>query len=679
MNEQGTILPIYQATTQFPDEWFADNGKTAAQITTIIQDLIVASENGNYSAFVANIHHVRYDNTPSDPTQVWAKQIWAYAQNNDIPLWSAEMLLDFVKARDASRFDNLTFGSGVLAFDFVPGAARQDLTVMIPANYQGNNLLSVSLNASNQTYSTVTVKGLDYAQFTSPSAGGHVTATYGQDTTSPVISGVQANEISDVSAAIIWQTDEAASSQVEYGTNPANLNQSVTVPGNVTSHVVPLSGLNPLTQYHYRVVSIDRSGKPASVSTVYTFTTGMPRWVETTTADFSDGVLNDTEVTTVVNGEVILGIGSGARDDFTGTTLNTTTWFARNLFGGDPVVSVSDGQATVSSGTYIRTNQTYFQKTLEGLVTLRSGPNAHFGWANTVNAGDDGIADPNWIIFTSSNGVLSARTRLNDGQGTLEEINTVLSGIALDVPHLFKIVWNTDNSVQFWVDGVLKTTHTRNFTEPFRVYITSNSGQSTSADWIRVLGDYASTGGYQSSAFDSGQVTDFDSLIWTGETPSGTAATFETRTSDDGVDWNDWLPVSGGGAIDSPVGQFIQYRAALSTTNTTVTPRIDEVAITYQPAGADTTPPSVTSVVPQNHAGGVSIGTNITINFSEPIDTTSFQATIDGAADFVTTYQNGYRTAVLNPNVDFDPDSLVTVSVSRYGHRSGRESARVGL
>ena len=138
---------------------------------------------------------------------------------------------------------------------------------MIPANHLGNNLLSVSLDGANQTIITETVKGLEYARFTAPSAGGHVTATYGQDTTSPVISGVQANEISDVAATITWQTDEVASSQVEYGTNPANLNLSTTVPGNVTSHVVPLSGLNPLTQYHYRVVSVDRAGNPASVST----------------------------------------------------------------------------------------------------------------------------------------------------------------------------------------------------------------------------------------------------------------------------------------------------------------------------------------------------------------------------------------------------------------------------
>jgi hypothetical protein len=182
---------------------------------------------------------------------------------------------------------------------------------------------------------------------------------------------------------------------------------------------------------------------------------------------------------------------------------------------------VADGQVTVSSATYIRTNQTYFQKSLEGLVTLRSGPNAHFGLADTVNAGDDGIADPHWIIFTYSNGVMSARTRLNDGQGNGGEINTPLPGISPDVPHLFKIVWNPDNTIEFWVDGALKTTHTRNFTQPFRVYITSNSGQSTSADWIRVLGDYASNGGYQSSAFDGGRATDFDSLTWTGETPSG--------------------------------------------------------------------------------------------------------------------------------------------------------------
>jgi len=81
----------------------------------------------------------------------------------------------------------------------------------------------------------------------------------GSDTNPPVISGLQANLVTDRSATIVWTTDEPANTVVEYGTTQSYGNTS----SNglfVTAHTAPLTGLAPSTLYNYRVKSKDGSG-----------------------------------------------------------------------------------------------------------------------------------------------------------------------------------------------------------------------------------------------------------------------------------------------------------------------------------------------------------------------------------------------------------------------------------
>jgi len=73
-------------------------------------------------------------------------------------------------------------------------------------------------------------------------------------------------------AIITWETDELATSQVEYGTTNAygstmSLNEELT-----TSHSVTLTELKPETTYHSRVKSVDEAGNEA-LSDDCTFTT----------------------------------------------------------------------------------------------------------------------------------------------------------------------------------------------------------------------------------------------------------------------------------------------------------------------------------------------------------------------------------------------------------------------
>ncbi len=100
---------------------------------------------------------------------------------------------------------------------------------------------------------------------------GVVVVTGVPDTTPPVISQVAASWVGQTSAIVSWTTNEAADSQVDFGTTPS-YGSSTTDASLITSHALSLTGLLPGTTYHYRVRSKDAAGNPA-ITGDYTFTT----------------------------------------------------------------------------------------------------------------------------------------------------------------------------------------------------------------------------------------------------------------------------------------------------------------------------------------------------------------------------------------------------------------------
>src|SRR4030095_9168528 len=70
------------------------------------------------------------------------------------------------------------------------------------------------------------------------------------DTVPPVISAVAASPAVQ-GATITWTTDEASTSQVEYGLTTSYGSTTVLAPALVTRHSVTISGLTSNTLYHY--------------------------------------------------------------------------------------------------------------------------------------------------------------------------------------------------------------------------------------------------------------------------------------------------------------------------------------------------------------------------------------------------------------------------------------------
>ncbi|MDO8530270.1 MAG: LamG-like jellyroll fold domain-containing protein [bacterium] len=84
-----------------------------------------------------------------------------------------------------------------------------------------------------------------------------------QDTIPPAISNISVTNLTQLTAKIMWLTDELSDSQVEYGLTTSYGNIVVDSPL-VQSHAVSLSNLQSNTQYYYRVKSKDGSGNNAT-------------------------------------------------------------------------------------------------------------------------------------------------------------------------------------------------------------------------------------------------------------------------------------------------------------------------------------------------------------------------------------------------------------------------------
>ncbi|TSC75295.1 MAG: cytochrome C family protein [Parcubacteria group bacterium Gr01-1014_30] len=109
------------------------------------------------------------------------------------------------------------------------------------------------------------------------------------DTTPPVISNIRISTSTFSSVTITWQTDEPATSQVEYG---KTINYGLYSPLSsalATSHVVIITGLEQEITFYFRAISRDAAGNQTFGSQSIFITTNRPRLL----GDFNgDGKVN---------------------------------------------------------------------------------------------------------------------------------------------------------------------------------------------------------------------------------------------------------------------------------------------------------------------------------------------------------------------------------------------------
>ena len=231
--------------------------------------------------------------------------------------------------------------------------------------------------------------------------------------------------------------------------------------------------------------------------------------------------------------------------------------------------------------------------------------NSQYAWFST--AGTGGI-----------NGAQTIYARVREYDHTTVAIET---SAQFNQWHVFKIVW-THGQVDFYVDGVLEATHTDVLiTTPMHAafYKSNNSDSPFYIDWVRVTPYTPASGEYVSPVLDGGlEPTAWLDLQWSGATPTGTSATFATRTGDttvpDGT-WSDWSDVVES-VVTSPAARYAQYRTILATNDPLVSPVIDAVHITHGAPG-DQTGPQVVARDPEAGTVDVPIGAVVTATFDD--------------------------------------------------------------
>jgi phosphodiesterase/alkaline phosphatase D-like protein len=418
-------------------------------------------------------------------------------------------------------------------------------------------------------------------------------------TTPPVISGVTATLApSGLAATVAWTTDETATSVVLYGMDPENLNLTAGIADLVTSHSVPLTGLAAGTTYYYRVRSVDAYGVGATlpVPPAAPLSFGTPQeecFVDATAADFGLGdVGTGTYVEEKADGEVVL--KPALSTDFSGSAL-PSGWVATH-WGSTGGYAVGGGLLSVDS---YRVMPDPFGvgpgHTVEFVATFGTEAYQHIGFGGGgLNAPTDVFNTPPWAIFSTggSGGVLVARTNLGGAEN-----NQTIPGSWLGTPHRYRIAWGA-TQVDFYVDGTLVSTHTVALPGPMRPAISDGVANSAAitVDWLRVT-PFAPSGTFTSRVFSRSTVSMWHAVTWAADLPTGTGLAVGVRTGNTPApdsSWTGFAPVISGQEL-AVHSRYVQYQAALSTSDVLATPALRDLTITCEPYN-DSTAPAITAV-----------------------------------------------------------------------------------
>jgi len=180
-DRNGNLIDVYQATTQMTDE----SGQSYPLNIDTLLDNAVGSM-GYYGVFTANMH-----NDLGTYPGPGANEIVASAQARGIPVVSSLQMLSWLDGRNNSSFGSLAWSGGTLSFNISVATGARNLQAMLPINSNSGTLTSITRGGSPVSFSTQTVKGVQYETFNA--MVGLYQATYGGTIPSVVLSSILVN------------------------------------------------------------------------------------------------------------------------------------------------------------------------------------------------------------------------------------------------------------------------------------------------------------------------------------------------------------------------------------------------------------------------------------------------------------------------------------------------------
>jgi hypothetical protein len=328
--------------------------------------------------------------------------------------------------------------------------------------------------------------------------------------------------------------------------------------------------------------------------------------------DFAAGAAAGTHV---FGGDLYLNETIWENQDFAsspiGITWTTTPW-------------TEDGSATVTGGALVIDGaRVGTDLTFDGPQSLRFPATFSGQTDEHVGLGTD-FADAPWAMFSSGGSGLGAGLYARTSTGGTA-IDDPISGVDPTVQHNYEIRWTTSR-VTFFVDGRLVSSQDVALPNGLRILASDldADGNALSVDGVR-LQNFVPSGTFVSRPLAAGPGL----VAWGALTPTGDldGAAFETRTGRTpapDASWSAWQPLGPGGAVASPLGDYIQYRATLSSLGGVYGARLNTVLIGLD---ADRVAPSATIT-------GLDAGrTSAKVAFASPdADTARFECKLDDGA-----------------------------------------------
>jgi hypothetical protein len=98
---------------------------------------------------------------------------------------------------------------------------------------------------------------------------------------------------------------------------------------------------------------------------------------------------------------------------------------------------------------------------------------------------------------------------------------------------------------------------------------------------------YVNQGEFVSQPHDTRGVVEWGQLVWHGAVPPGTTLSLQVRSGDTATpdaSWSAWsaAATASGNPISVPLARYVQYRVNMTTSDHLVSPRVDDVSVSFQ-------------------------------------------------------------------------------------------------
>ena len=211
----GTMIDVYQGVSQLVNENGIDY---TVDINTLLDNAIGSP--GYYGMF--GTHDDYRDQAYSDVTIARAK-----AKN--VPIISVKQALTWLDGRNNSSFGNLVWSNNQLTFSITARANANNIRAMLPLSSQNGTLISITRNGNTISFTTQTIKGIQYAFFApvtgtstyvaSYSSGARVANQNGTDTTTVATETTQTTETTVAKQTPTKPVKEEAANAVQLTVN----------------------------------------------------------------------------------------------------------------------------------------------------------------------------------------------------------------------------------------------------------------------------------------------------------------------------------------------------------------------------------------------------------------------------------------------------------------------------